>query len=353
MRSSEAVILDGIEYGDRLPRGRHGIPHELIAANQRERLLSATASVIAERGYASLAVSDLTERAGVSRATFYKLFDDKHHCVLEAQGWAIDRLRRRRSSTPAGRSPPRAATGRRRSPPGSAPRSTSRPSSRVRRASCWPRATRRRSRSWPARDWPCTCSWCSSCTRERSGSPARGRRAASPSRPRSARRCRLPAIAWRPGELDALPELRADLVQIVLMPYLGAAEARRIARGRLMPAASRAMAWRSSPPACSPWASGCRRAPRRAKAGPLLGLAGGNVGSYRWMVEAKRPDGPAGAGQLGPAGPACWSGRNGASAPSATAAARAASAPAPRASRHPSRRSSPAACSPAQAGRRS
>jgi hypothetical protein len=36
-----------------------------------------------------------------------------------------------------------------------------------------------------------------------------------------------------------------------------------------------------------------------AKAGPLLGLAGGNVGSYRWMVEAKRPNGPAGAGQLG------------------------------------------------------
>jgi AcrR family transcriptional regulator len=90
---SEAVVLGGIEYGHRLPRGRHGIPHELIAANQRERLLKATASVIAERGYASLAVSDLTDRAGVSRATFYKLFDDKHHCVLEAQAWAIGRLR--------------------------------------------------------------------------------------------------------------------------------------------------------------------------------------------------------------------------------------------------------------------
>jgi hypothetical protein len=35
------------------------------------------------------------------------------------------------------------------------------------------------------------------------------------------------------------------------------------------------------------------------EAGPWLGLAGGHVGSYRWMVEAKRPDGPAGAGQQG------------------------------------------------------
>ncbi len=90
---SEAVVLGGVEYGTRLPRGRHGIPHELIAANQRERLLNATAAVIAEHGYASLAVSDLTERAGVSRATFYKLFDDKHDCVLEAQVWAIGHLR--------------------------------------------------------------------------------------------------------------------------------------------------------------------------------------------------------------------------------------------------------------------
>ncbi len=33
------------------------------------------------------------------------------------------------------------------------------------------------------------------------------------------------------GELDALPGLEGDLVQIVLMPYLGAAEAKRVARG--------------------------------------------------------------------------------------------------------------------------
>lgn len=92
MSAGVAVVLDGVDYGQRLPRGRHGIPHELVAANQRERLLNATATVIAEQGYASLAVSDLTARAGVSRATFYKLFDDKHDCVLVAQGWAVEHL---------------------------------------------------------------------------------------------------------------------------------------------------------------------------------------------------------------------------------------------------------------------
>jgi len=37
-------------------------------------------------------------------------------------------------------------------------------------------------------------------------------------------------------------------------------------------------------------------APRQ---GQWLGLAAGHVGDYRWIVEAKRPDGPAGAGRQG------------------------------------------------------
>src|SRR5215469_6791395 len=81
------------EGARRLPRGRHGIPHELIEANQRRRLLEAAVAAIAERGYASLAVSELTRRAGVSRATFYELFEDKHDCALEAQAWAVENLR--------------------------------------------------------------------------------------------------------------------------------------------------------------------------------------------------------------------------------------------------------------------
>jgi AcrR family transcriptional regulator len=87
---SEETIAAGLASGGPLPRGRHGIPPELIVANQRERLFSAAAELIAEKGYAALLVGDATSRAGVSRATFYKLFDDKYECVLAAQRWAFD-----------------------------------------------------------------------------------------------------------------------------------------------------------------------------------------------------------------------------------------------------------------------
>jgi AcrR family transcriptional regulator len=86
-----STSIAGIDYG-RLPRGRHGIPKEEVLANQRERLLGATASVFAEQGYASLAVGTVIARAGVSRSTFYKFFDDKLDCVLAAQRRAFEAL---------------------------------------------------------------------------------------------------------------------------------------------------------------------------------------------------------------------------------------------------------------------
>ena len=76
----------------RLPRGRHGIAPEVVIANQRQRLLAATASLIAERGYCALHVADITERAGVSRRTFYRLYKDKRDCVLATQQHSIDSL---------------------------------------------------------------------------------------------------------------------------------------------------------------------------------------------------------------------------------------------------------------------
>jgi AcrR family transcriptional regulator len=84
-------VIAGIDYG-RLPRGRHGIPKEEVLANQRERLLGATAAIFAEEGYAALAVGTVITRAGVSRSTFYKLFDDKLDCVLAAQRRAFEAL---------------------------------------------------------------------------------------------------------------------------------------------------------------------------------------------------------------------------------------------------------------------
>ena len=75
-----------------LPRGRHGIPKEEVVAHQRDRLLRAVAIEIREQGYASLSVADVVSRAGVSRRTFYQLFEDKLDCVLAAHRAAAARL---------------------------------------------------------------------------------------------------------------------------------------------------------------------------------------------------------------------------------------------------------------------
>jgi AcrR family transcriptional regulator len=88
---ADSSVIAGIDYG-RLPRGRHGIPKQEVLANQRERLLAATAAIFAEQGYASLSVATVTARAGVSRSTFYKFFDDKLDCVLAAQRRAFEAL---------------------------------------------------------------------------------------------------------------------------------------------------------------------------------------------------------------------------------------------------------------------
>jgi AcrR family transcriptional regulator len=76
----------------KLPRGPHALPQDLVAANQRQRLIAAAAAAISERGYADLAVQDLVDRAGVSRRTFYQLFEDKLDCVFAAHDDAFSRL---------------------------------------------------------------------------------------------------------------------------------------------------------------------------------------------------------------------------------------------------------------------
>lgn len=52
------------------------------ADNQGERLMGATIAVVAERGYQAARVADVIELAGVSRASFYKKFANKHECFM-------------------------------------------------------------------------------------------------------------------------------------------------------------------------------------------------------------------------------------------------------------------------------
>lgn len=57
-----------------LPPGKHGLPREFIAANQRVRLLEGTAAAIVDRGWPATRISDVSSRAALSRRTFYEQF---------------------------------------------------------------------------------------------------------------------------------------------------------------------------------------------------------------------------------------------------------------------------------------
>ena len=75
----------------RLPPGSHGIPADVVARNQRERLVAAMADVCAE-GYAAASVAEVAKRAGVSSATFYEQFADKRECLLATHRQLLGRL---------------------------------------------------------------------------------------------------------------------------------------------------------------------------------------------------------------------------------------------------------------------
>jgi len=67
----------------------------VVARSQRERLLEAAIRVVAEKGYGASTVADLTKEAGISRTTFYEMFEDKEACFLAAYDNAVDGLVRR------------------------------------------------------------------------------------------------------------------------------------------------------------------------------------------------------------------------------------------------------------------
>jgi AcrR family transcriptional regulator len=60
---------------------------------QRARMLAATVQVVGELGYEKMSVARVTARAGVSRRTFYDLFDDREACFLAAFTETVQRAR--------------------------------------------------------------------------------------------------------------------------------------------------------------------------------------------------------------------------------------------------------------------
>jgi AcrR family transcriptional regulator len=75
---------------EQLPRGRHGLSREEVAASQRGRMLEACFRVVAEKGYTRFTVADVLAAAGVSRETFYEHFRDKEDCFLAAYELSVE-----------------------------------------------------------------------------------------------------------------------------------------------------------------------------------------------------------------------------------------------------------------------
>ncbi len=86
--------MDSDRGMERLPRGRHGLPPEFVARNQRERLVAGLTQALYEGGYQKTTVSIIGQRAAVSKSDFYKHFESKDDCFIAAYEAAVERIRR-------------------------------------------------------------------------------------------------------------------------------------------------------------------------------------------------------------------------------------------------------------------
>ncbi|HUA74663.1 MAG TPA: TetR/AcrR family transcriptional regulator [Solirubrobacteraceae bacterium] len=80
------VVRDGRARAERrLPSGRHDLAREEVVKSQRERIVDATAEIVAEKGFAGLTIPEIASRANVSHETFYEMYPTKHDAFLGAQ----------------------------------------------------------------------------------------------------------------------------------------------------------------------------------------------------------------------------------------------------------------------------
>jgi AcrR family transcriptional regulator len=88
----DAVSNAGDSLGP-LSGGRHGLSPEQVAESQRERLLAATVTVVAKRGFAETPITEIAKAASVSNRVFYENFDDKKQAFIAAFDAVADHLR--------------------------------------------------------------------------------------------------------------------------------------------------------------------------------------------------------------------------------------------------------------------
>jgi AcrR family transcriptional regulator len=81
----------GLALG-RLPVGRHSLPREFVVRNQRLRIVAGMLRTLSRHGYPATTIGHITREAGVSRAAFYKQFAGKEECFLATYDLASDWL---------------------------------------------------------------------------------------------------------------------------------------------------------------------------------------------------------------------------------------------------------------------
>lgn len=69
-----------------------GLPRKIEGFSRQERILWSMVRAAAEKGSESVGVAEVVERAGVSRTSFYELFESKEECLFAAHERVIDAL---------------------------------------------------------------------------------------------------------------------------------------------------------------------------------------------------------------------------------------------------------------------
>ncbi len=223
LMAERARATEALSAGkDRLPPGRHGLPREFVSENQRQRLLNGVVEAVAEHGYNATTIGKITEAAKISRRTFYEYFEGKEECFLAAYEMIDDHVR---ASMLAAGDP----------------------------ASPWPEQVRARLEALLAvlsRDLAVARFYLTEPLTAGGEIAARYRDAmqllAETIRPQDSSSdlnvevrdqvlmggiATLIARRLKAGEADRLGELLPDLTELALAPYLGRAEARRLAQG--------------------------------------------------------------------------------------------------------------------------
>jgi AcrR family transcriptional regulator len=208
-----------------LPAGRHGFSREQVAHNQRERLIAGLATAVAEHGYNAVTITHITKAAKVSRRVFYENFDGKEECFLAAFEVVVEYVRELGAEAAAGQ--------------GDWPRQAIEVARAILTFFAEEPDLARLCLVESSSAGPAVASRFRAAVDEVEPLLARGRAERDGEErplPDSTEESVLGALASlasrkvAAGEADRLPDLLPDFADFILAPYLGAAEAARLAR---------------------------------------------------------------------------------------------------------------------------